>query len=125
MNNFNSDQAAELCALETAKRFEYHWPESLKEETITILGQLFKLLADNNTLAPGQAAAAMKILAVNPHRRLSILGKRQVALNDLFETVKHLDSRLEHMKESCNKELAELDRLVKLNPLWTLEEKEF
>jgi Zn-dependent M32 family carboxypeptidase len=92
--------------------------EPVSQEAIKAIQSIISMAIDSNMIEEADAERALKILTVNPHNRLTVLGKRMARLLEQIEEIKSIDRRIEVMGEQVKEEFEGLKTIIEWNPNW-------
>ena len=106
-----------------AEPSQFYHIESISPEAIKTLRTIISIAVDNEMIEEVDAERALKIMTVNPHNRLTVLGRRLARLVDYFDEIKSLDARTEVIVEQVKEEFKGLKTIIEWNPNWR-EEKD-
>tara|TARA_R100001244_G_scaffold57617_1_gene48794 strand:+ start:89 stop:421 length:333 start_codon:yes stop_codon:yes gene_type:complete len=106
-----------------AEPSQFYHIESISPEAIKTLRTIISIAVDNEMIEEVDAERALKIITVNPHNRLTVLGRRLARLVDYFDEIKSLDARTEVIVEQVKEEFKGLKTIIEWNPNWR-EEKD-
>jgi|TARA_R110000824_G_scaffold364280_1_gene552622 hypothetical protein len=106
-----------------AEPSQFYHIESISPEAIKTLRTIISIAVDNEMIEEVDAERALKIMTVNPHNRLTVLGRRLARLVDYFDEIKSLDARTEVIVEQVKEEFEGLKTIIEWNPNWR-EEKD-
>ena len=102
---------------------QFYHIEPISPEAINTLRTIISIAVDNEMIEEVDAERALKIITVNPHNRLTVLGRRLARLVDYFDEIKSLDARTEVIVEQVKEEFEGLKTIIEWNPNWR-EEKD-
>ena len=106
-----------------AEPSQFYHIESISPEAIKTLRTIISIAVDNEMIEDVDAERALKIITINPHNRLTVLGRRLARLVDYFDEIKSLDARTEVIVEQVKEEFEGLKTIIEWNPNWR-EEKD-
>ena len=106
-----------------AEPSQFYHIESISPEAIKTLRTIISIAVDNEMIEEVDAERALKIITVNPHNRLTVLGRRLARLVDYFDDIKSLDNRTEVIVAQVKEEFEGLKTIIEWNPNWR-EEKD-
>ena len=92
--------------------------EPISASGLHVLKELLKMASSKQMISSNDAAAAFRVLAINPSRQLAVLGRRIGMLKELLHDITSVDERLQHLVETLQAEHEQLQAVVQLN--WTL-----
>ena len=97
---------------------QFYHIEPISPEAIKTLRTIISIAVDNEMIEEVDAERALKIITVNPHNRLTVLGRRLARLVDYFDEIKSLDARTEVIVEQVKEEFDGLKTIIEWNPNW-------
>ena len=97
-------------------------PESISEAALKILRATIDLVADNKMIGREDSKKALAILNVNPHRRLSLLGKRLARIQADVSELTSIHMGLEDIANESQRELDLLTAIIEWQPEWRPDE---
>ena len=95
----------------------YHM-EPISPEALKAIRTIISIAADKEMIEEIDAERALKIMTVNPHNRLTVLGRRLARLIDYFDDLKSLDDRTDVIVEQVKEEFEGLKTIIEWNPNW-------
>ena len=93
-------------------------PASVSDETISTLRKIIGLAVTQQLVDRSEAEKALKILAINPHARLTRLGKHLTQIEKHFANVRSVAINEEMLVADTREELAELRAIIEANAEW-------
>tara|TARA_R110000772_G_scaffold30268_3_gene75259 strand:+ start:81 stop:413 length:333 start_codon:yes stop_codon:yes gene_type:complete len=95
----------------------YHM-EPISPEALKAIRTIISIAVDKEMIEEIDAERALKIMTINPHNRLTVLGRRLARLVDYFDDLKSLDNRTDVIVEQVKEEFEGLKTIIEWNPNW-------
>ena len=95
----------------------YHM-EPISPEALKAIRTIVSIAVDKEMIEEIDAERALKIMTINPHNRLTVLGRRLARLIDYFDDLKSLDNRTDVIVEQVKEEFEGLKTIIEWNPNW-------
>jgi hypothetical protein len=95
----------------------YHM-EPISPESLNAIRTIISIAVDREMIEEIDAERALKILNINPHNRLTVLGRRLARLVDYFDELKSLDNRTDVIVAQVKEEFEGLKTVIEWNPDW-------
>ena len=95
----------------------YHM-EPISPEALKAIRTIISIAVDKEMIEEIDAERALKIMTINPHNRLTVLGRRLARLVDYFDDLKSLDNRTDVIVEQVKEEFEGLKTIIDWNPNW-------
>jgi|TARA_R110001583_G_scaffold163_2_gene1501 hypothetical protein len=95
----------------------YHM-EPISPEALKAIRTIISIAVDKEMIEEIDAERALKIMTINPHNRLTVLGRRLARLIDYFDDLKSLDNRTDVIVEQVKEEFEGLKTIIEWNPNW-------
>ena len=95
----------------------YHM-EPISPEALKAIRTIISIAVDEEMIEEIDAERALKIMTINPHNRLTVLGRRLARLVDYFDDLKSLDNRTDVIVEQVKEEFEGLKTIIEWNPNW-------
>tara|TARA_R110000787_G_scaffold57255_3_gene130934 strand:- start:92 stop:424 length:333 start_codon:yes stop_codon:yes gene_type:complete len=92
--------------------------EPISPEALKAIRTIISIAVDKEMIEEIDAERALKIMTINPHNRLTVLGRRLARLVDYFDDLKSLDNRTDVIVEQVKEEFEGLKTIIEWNPNW-------
>ena len=92
--------------------------EPISPEALKAIRTIVSIAVDKEMIEEIDAERALKIMTINPHNRLTVLGRRLARLVDYFDELKSLDDRTGRILEQVQDEFEGLKTIIAWNPDW-------
>ena len=92
--------------------------EPVSPEALKAIRTIISIAVDKEMIEEIDAERALKIMTINPHNRLTVLGRRLARLVDYFDDLKSLDNRTDVIVEQVKEEFEGLKTIIEWNPNW-------
>ena len=92
--------------------------EPISPEVLKAIRTIISIAVDKEMIEEIDAERALKIMTINPHNRLTVLGRRLARLVDYFDDLKSLDNRTDVIVEQVKEEFEGLKTIIEWNPNW-------
>lgn len=97
---------------------KFYHEEPISPEALKAIRTIISIAVDKEMIEEIDAERALKIMTINPHNRLTVLGRRLARLVDYFDDLKSLDNRTEVIVEQVKEEFEGLKTIIEWNPNW-------
>ena len=97
---------------------KFYNQEPISPEALKAIRTIVSIAVDKEMIEEIDAERALKIMTINPHNRLTVLGRRLARLIDYFDDLKSLDNRTDVIVEQVKEEFEGLKTIIEWNPNW-------